>query len=178
DTIAAIILEPVQGSGGVHIPPEGYLQAVRKLCDEFEILLIADEVICGFGRTGKMFAVNHWDIEPDLMSIAKGISSGYSQLGGVMISDEVRDVIVNYDGVLSHGFTYSGHPTACAVALKNIEIIERDGILKNVQKMESVLKSGLHHLQEKHDFVTNCRAIGLLSAFDLYEDPNSGKLFD
>lgn len=178
DTIAAVIIEPVQGAGGVNIPPEGYLRAVRDLCDEYDILFIADEVICGFGRTGKMFGVENWDVVPDLMSIAKGITSGYSQLGAVLMNKKVRDVIVNYDGVLSHGFTYSGHPTACAVALKNIEIIERDGILKNVQKMESVLKSGLHHLQEKHDFVTNCRAIGLLSAFDLYEDPNSGKLFD
>lgn len=177
DTIAAIILEPVQGSGGVHIPPEGYLQAVRKLCDEFEILLIADEVICGFGRTGKMFAVNHWDIEPDLMSIAKGISSGYSQLGGVMISDEVRQVIVNYDGVLSHGFTYSGHPTACAVALKNIEILERENIVDHVAQMEKVLQDGLNYLEEKHAIVTRTRAIGLLAAFELYKDPQENVMF-
>ncbi|OJH15968.1 aspartate aminotransferase family protein, partial [Bacillus obstructivus] len=92
----------------------------QKTAYDIGILMIADEVICGFGRTGKMFAVDHWDVVPDLMSMAKGISSGYSQLGGVMLRDEIRNTLVQYDGVLSHGFTYSGHPTACAVALKNI----------------------------------------------------------
>ena len=103
ETIAGVILEPIQGAGGVNVPPEGYLQAVRKLCDEFNILLIADEVICGFGRTGKMFGVEHWDIVPDMMSIAKGISSGYAQLGGALINDEIRDTIQGYDAALAHG---------------------------------------------------------------------------
>lgn len=174
DTIAAVIIETVQGAGGVNLPPEGYLQAVRKLCDEYNILFIADEVICGFGRTGKMFGVENWGVVPDLMCMAKGITSGYSQLGGVMINDEIREAIVNYEGVMSHGFTYSGHPTACAVALKNIEIIERDGILDNVQNMEKELKKGLAYLQEKHDIVRNCRTIGLLSAFELY-NPKTGE---
>ncbi|WP_145523960.1 aspartate aminotransferase family protein [Virgibacillus sp. SK37] len=178
DTIAAVILEPVQGSGGVHIPPEGYIQAVRKLCDEFGILMIADEVICGFGRTGKMFAVDHWDVVPDLMSMAKGISSGYSQLGGVMLRDEIRNTLVQYDGVLSHGFTYSGHPTACAVALKNIEILERDHIIEHVQAMEKVLKDGFRYLEDKHKHVTNTRSLGLLAAIELYEDPETNTLFD
>jgi len=178
DTIAAVIMEPVQGSGGVHMPPDGYLQAVRKLCDEFDILFIADEVICGFGRTGRMFAVEHWDVVPDLMSIAKGITSGYSQLGGVMINDEIRNTIVQYDGVLSHGFTYSGHPTACAVALKNIEIIERDHIVENAANMELELKKGFKYLEDKHPHVTKCRSLGLLAAFELHEDRDSGKLFD
>src|SRR5699024_7388530 len=135
-TIAAIILEPVQGAGGVNIPPEEYLQAVRKICDEYDILFIADEVICGFGRTGKMFGVDHWNVVSAMMIIAKGITSGYSQLGGVMVNDEIHDTLINYDGVISHGFTYSGHPTACTVCLKSIEIIERDQILDHVQKME------------------------------------------
>ncbi|ASN06222.1 aminotransferase family protein [Virgibacillus necropolis] len=177
DTIAAVIIEPVQGAGGVNIPPEGYLQAVRKLCDEFDILFIADEVICGFGRTGKMFGVDNWDVVPDLMCIAKGITSGYAQLGGVMINTNVREEIVNFEGVLAHGFTYSGHPTACAVALKNIEIMERDGILENVQNMEKELEKGLAYLQDKHDIVRNCRTIGLLSAFELY-NPERGEHFD
>ncbi|HET7578610.1 MAG TPA: aspartate aminotransferase family protein [Bacillales bacterium] len=178
DTIAAVIMEPVQGSGGVHIPPEGYLQAVRKLCDEFGILFIADEVICGFGRTGTMFSVENWDVIPDLMCVAKGITSGYSQLGGVLMNDEIRNTIVQYDGVLSHGFTYSGHPTACAVALKNIEILERDQVVANTKNMEKELMAGFRFLEKKHGIVTNSRAIGLLAAFELYEDPASGKLFD
>src|SRR5699024_6433686 len=134
-TIAAIILEPVQGAGGVNIPPEGYLQAGRKICDEYDILFIAAEVICGFGRTGKMVCADQWNVVADMLTIAKGITSGYSQLGGVMVNDEIHDTLINYDGVISHGFTYSGHPTACAVGLKNIEIIERDQILDHVQKM-------------------------------------------
>ncbi|HET7616023.1 MAG TPA: aminotransferase class III-fold pyridoxal phosphate-dependent enzyme, partial [Bacillales bacterium] len=178
DTVAAVIIEPVQGSGGVHIPPEGYLQAVRELCDEHGIHFIADEVICGFGRTGEMFGIDNWDIVPDFMCIAKGITSGYSQLGGVMMNDEIRNTIVAYDGVLSHGFTYSGHPTACAVGLKNIEILERDHIVQNAKNMEHELKKGFKYLEDKHRHVTNCRALGMLAAFELYEDRGSGRLFD
>lgn len=178
DTIAAVLLEPVQGAGGVNIPPEGYLKAIRELCDEHNILFIADEVICGFGRTGKMFGVENWDVVPDLMSIAKGITSGYAQLGGVMINDEVRNTIASMDANLSHGFTYSGHATACAIGLKNIEIMESSGVLENVQDMEVVLQKGLKYLEDTHDIVTNSRAIGLLAAFELYEDREEGKLFD
>lgn len=177
DTIAAVIIEPVQGAGGVNLPPEGYLQAVRQLCDEFDILFIADEVICGFGRTGKMFGVENWDVVPDLMCIAKGITSGYSQLGGVMLSDKVREAIIKHDGIMAHGFTYSGHPTACAVALKNIEIMERDGLVGNAKRMEEEIRKGLAYLEEKHDIIRNSRAIGLLAAFELY-NPETGERFD
>lgn len=178
DTIAAIIMEPIQGSGGVNIPPDGYLQAVRNLCDEFNILFIADEVICGFGRTGKMFGVDNWNITPDLLCFAKGVSSGYSQLGGVLMNQEIRNTLIQYEGVLSHGFTYSGHATSCAVALKNIEIIERDHIIQNVLDMEHELKKGLSYLKDKHSIVTNIRTIGLLAALELYDDPSTGKRFD
>ncbi|MFD2924959.1 aspartate aminotransferase family protein [Halobacillus naozhouensis] len=178
DTIAAVIIEPVQGSGGVHVPPEGYLEAVRDLCDEFGILFIADEVICGFGRTGTMFGVENWGVVPDLMSVAKGISSGYSQLGGVLIKESIRDVLVQYDQVLAHGFTYSGHPTACAVALKNIEILERDQIVANTKNMEYELRAGFEYLQDKHPTFTKSRAVGLLAGFELYADRDSGKPFD
>lgn len=177
DTIAAVIVETVQGAGGVNIPPEGYLKAVRSLCDEFNILFIADEVICGFGRTGRMFGIEHWGVVPDLMCIAKGVTSGYAQLGGVLISDKVREQIVNFDGTFAHGFTYSGHPTACAVALKNIEILEREHVVDNVQQMEKELQKGLTYLEEKHDIVRNCRAIGLLAAFEVF-DPETGDYLD
>lgn len=177
DTIAAVILEPIQGAGGVHIPPEGYLQAVRKLCDENNIHLIADEVICGFGRTGKMFGVNHWDVVPDLMSVAKGITSGYAQLGGVIMQEEIRDTIAQFDGMLAHGFTYSGHPTACAVGLKNIEILERDDLVKNAHDRGLELLAGLKKLEEKYPFLTNTRGHGLLVGFDLMKDPDTNTPF-
>jgi putrescine aminotransferase len=163
-------LEPVQASGGVMIAPDGYLQAVRALCDEFGILMIADEVICGFGRTGKMFGVEHWDVIPDFMSVAKGISSGYAQLGAVVVRQKVRDVLVQYDEVMCHGFTYSGHPMACAVALKNLEILENEKIVQNVEVMEKELLAGLKYLEDKHSIVPRTRAIGLLSAFELSAD--------
>lgn len=178
DTVAAVIIEPVQGSGGVHFPPAGYIEAVRKLCDEFNILFIADEVICGFGRTGEMFGVDHWRVVPDLMCVAKGISSGYSQLGGVLLKDEIRNTLVQYDDVLAHGFTYSGHPTACAVALKNIEIMERDNIVTNAKNMEYELKAGFDYLKERHPSVTNTRALGLLAGFELYFDRDRQIPFD
>jgi len=178
ETIAAIIIEPVQGAGGVHICPPGYLQAVRKLCNENEVLFIADEVICGFGRTGTMFGVENWDVVPDLMSVAKGITSGYAQLGGVLIRDEIKEEIAQYEYPLAHGFTYSGHPTACAVGLKNIELIERYNLVANTKIMEQELMAGLKYLESKHSIVTKTRALGLLAAFDLMADRDNGVPFD
>ncbi|MFC7393174.1 aspartate aminotransferase family protein [Scopulibacillus cellulosilyticus] len=178
DAIAAVIMEPVQGAGGIHIAPDGYLKAVKNLCEENNILFIADEVICGFGRTGKMFGVENWDVVPDLMSVAKGITSGYSQLGGVLMSEEIRNTLVEYDQILGHGFTYSGHPTACAVGLKNLEIIERDHIVENVKNMEQELKKGFKYLEENHVNVTKTRALGLISGFDLQQDRDADIPFD
>ncbi|SDI35689.1 aspartate aminotransferase family protein [Natribacillus halophilus] len=178
DNVAAVILEPVQGAGGVHLPPDGYLQAVRNLCDEQNVLMIADEVICGFGRTGKNFAVEHWNVTPDMISFAKGVTSGYFPLGGVIMRAKVKEAIAQYDQMLAHGFTYSGHPTGCAVALKNLEIIEREGIVDHVTEMEKELQKGLHTLQEKHKCMTKSRAIGLLAGFDLMKDPEADQLFE
>lgn len=176
--VAAVILEPIQGAGGVHLPPEGYLKAVRKLCDEFNILLIADEVICGFGRTGELFGVDNWDVVPDLMSIAKGVTSGYAHLGGVVMNNRVADVIKAYDDVLPHGFTYSGHPTACAVGLKNIEIIENERLVENASQMGIELEKGFHYLNEKHEIFTNQRNVGLLAGFDLMKNPDHNIPFE
>lgn len=178
DNVAAVILEPIQGAGGVHVPPEGYLQAVRKLCDEFNVHMIADEVICGFGRTGKMFGVNQWDVVPDLMSVAKGVTSGYAQLGGVLMREEIRDTIGTFDGMLAHGFTYSGHPMACAVGLKNIEILERENLIENARIRGEELLNGVISLQDKYPFLTNARGRGLLVGFDLMADPEANKPFD
>lgn len=178
DNVAAVILEPIQGAGGVHVSPDGYLKAVKALCEANDILLIADEVICGFGRTGKWFGVENWDVVPDIMSVAKGITSGYAQLGGVLVNKEIRDTIVQYDQILGHGFTYSGHPTACAVALKNLEIIERDNLIYNVNNMEKVLKKGFDYLADKHIHFTQQRAVGLLAGFDLQADRDTDSPFE
>lgn len=179
DKIAAVILEPVQGVGGVNIPPEGYLQAIRKLCDENNIMMITDEIITGFGRTGKMFGVENWDVVPDLMCVAKGITSGYIQLGAVMLSSELRDELTSLsEGPMFHGFTYSGHPTACAVALKNIEIIEKEGLVENSRKMGERLFKGLKYLEENHKITGRARGIGLLGAIQLFKDPEKEEDFD
>lgn len=180
ETIAAIILEPVMGVGGVLVPPEGYLKALRNLCDEYGVLMLTDEVICGFGRTGKMFGVENWDIVPDMMSIAKGITSGYVQLGAVAFKESLRDEIIELSGdnFFFHGFTYSGHPTACAVALKNIEIIESEDLVGNAKRMEKVMLRGLKYLEETHNITARSRGIGLMGAIELLADRDTGKEFD
>ncbi|MGJ7922056.1 aspartate aminotransferase family protein [Neobacillus sp. LXY-4] len=179
ETIAAFITEPVQGAGGVNLPPEGYLQEVRKICDEYGILMIADEVITGFGRTGTFFGVEHYGITPDLMCFAKGVTSGYAQLGGVLLSEKVhKDLIKLSNGTLLHGYTYSGHPTACSVALKNIEIIERDNLVENSRLMGQELLKGFKYLQEKHQIVGDVRALGLMGGIQIVKDKQTGESFE
>ncbi|MCL1694914.1 aspartate aminotransferase family protein [Lysinibacillus sp. BPa_S21] len=178
DTIAAVILEPIQGAGGVRFPPDGYLQAVRKLCDEHNILLIADEVICGFGRTGKTFGVDNWNIVPDLLCVAKGISSGYAHLGAVIMREHVREAFIQSDEMMFHGFTYSGHPMACAVGLKTLEILERDQIVENSRLRGEELLKGLQYLESNHKYISNVRGLGLLAGIELVRDPENGISFD
>ncbi|MEK4201045.1 aminotransferase family protein [Cytobacillus sp. FSL K6-0265] len=179
ETIAAFITEIVQGAGGVNLPPEGYFKEIRKICDEYGILMIIDEVITGFGRTGKYFAIEHDAIQPDMLCFAKGVTSGYAQLGGVALNDRLHnDFKTLSKGTLLHGYTYSGHPVACNVALKNIEIIERDGLIENAEKMGEVLYKGLKYLEGKHEIVTNARGFGLLGGIDIVKDSQSGERFD
>lgn len=178
ETIAAFIAEPIQGAGGVLIPPTDYFTEVRKICDEFGILFIADEVITGFGRTGKMFGLAHWEVEPDMMTFAKGVTSGYIPLGGVILSDEIHEVLKEKsEGTLFHGFTYSGHPTAAAVALKNIEIIENERLVENAHKMGELLLEGFKELKDDLTIVGDVRAVGLLGAVELVENPKTNKRF-
>jgi putrescine---pyruvate transaminase len=178
-TIAAFIAEPIQGAGGMIIPPKDYLEEMRKICDEYEILFIADEVITGFGRTGKMFGVENWGIIPDILTLAKGITSGYIPLGAVVISERIHQELIKYsNGTLFHGFTYSGHPTACMVALKNIEIIEKEQLVQNAEWMGVELYKGLKTLEEHHWTVSGVRNIGLLAAFELYQDRGTNTRFD
>jgi putrescine aminotransferase len=169
DTVAAVVLEPVQGAGGVIVPPADYLPLVRGICDRHGVLLIADEVITGFGRTGRWFGVEHWNVVPDLMIFAKGVTSGYLPLSGVMLTGEVHRTLQSLGGFLPHGFTYSGHPTACAVALRNLQIIEDEGLVARVAEMGPKLQERLARLRS-HPMVGDVRGIGLLAAVELVRD--------
>jgi putrescine---pyruvate transaminase len=171
DTVAAFIAEPVQGAGGVLVPPDDYFPNIRRVCDKHEVLFIADEVITGFGRTGSWFALNRWGVEPDIMSFAKGVTSGYLPLGGIMISDKIRQAVLsaNYEDRWMHAYTYSGHPTCCAVGLKNIEIIEKEGLVKHAGEMGARLLNRLKTLEE-FAAVGDVRGLGLMAAVELVGD--------
>ncbi|WP_173918641.1 aspartate aminotransferase family protein [Halobacillus sp. Marseille-Q1614] len=178
ETIAAFIAEPVQGAGGVLMPSEGYFREVRKLCDEYGILFIADEVITGFGRTGEMFGLDNWGVIPDVMTFAKGVTSGYMPLGGVVISDKIHEVLIAHSkGTLFHGFTYSGHPTAAAVGLKNIELIEEERLIENSRKMGVKLLEGFKEMRKRLEIVGDVRALGLLGAVELVKNPETNESF-
>jgi len=172
ERIAAVIVEPVFGSGGVIVPPPGYLRRLREICDRHRLLLIVDEVITGFGRTGTWFACEHEGVSPDLLTFAKGVTSGYVPLGGVVVSDEIWDGLRDpgaEPGVLMHGFTHSGHPLACAVALANIATIERENLLARVRETSEVMARQLAPLRE-HPEVGEVRQAGLMAGVELVAD--------
>ncbi|MCX7658338.1 MAG: aminotransferase class III-fold pyridoxal phosphate-dependent enzyme [Oscillospiraceae bacterium] len=166
--VAAIVLETVTGSNGVIIPPEGYLQGVRKICDDYGIIMICDEVMAGFGRTGKMFAFEHFGVKPDMITFAKGVTCGYIQLGGVVVSKEIAAYFD--DNLLSCGLTYSGHPLACAAGVACINYYKENNVLENVEKSGKVLGELLEELKAKHKCVGDVRYIGLFSAIELVHD--------
>lgn len=166
ENIAGFIAEPIQGAGGVIIPPESYWPAIQNIIDEHKILLIVDEVITGFGRLGQWFATDVYQIKPDLIPFAKGVTSGYLPLGGVLVNDKVTDVI-SKGGEFTHGFTYSGHPAACAVALENLEIIERENILEQVKnKTAPYLEEHWKRLAD-HPLIGEARIKGLVAAIEI-----------
>lgn len=169
DTVAAFIAEPIQGAGGLIVPDEGYFDLVQDICKKYEVLLIVDEVICGFGRTGKWFGSDHFDINPDIMQFAKGVTSGYLPLGGMQVTDEIRDAILSApaDQSWMHGYTYSGHAAACAVGIANIDIIERDNLIENSAKMGVRLLEGLQGLVDEFPNIDNARGVGLLAGIDV-----------
>lgn len=168
ETIAAFITEPVQGAGGVHVAPDNYFKEIREICNEYGILMITDEVITGFGRTGKFFAMEHFNVVPDMMCFAKGVTSGYAQLGGVMISEKIHQEFSELsEGTILHGYTYSGHPMACAVGLKNIEIIEKDNLVANAEIRGQELLAGLKVLQAKYPFIVDARGLGLMAGIEI-----------
>jgi len=170
-TIAAFILEPITGTNGILIPPDGYLQGLRELCDRFGILLICDEVMTGFGRTGRWFAVDHWDVVPDLITMAKGLTSSYVPLGAVGMRPKVSAYFD--DHVFYGGLTYNSHPLGCAAALGCIQAYEEDDMVGNAQRMGAVLAKHHKRLQERHPCVGATRSIGLFGALELVRDPRT-----
>jgi putrescine aminotransferase len=178
DTVAAFIAEPVQGAGGVIVPPPDYFRRIREICDRHDVLFISDEVITGFGRTGRWFGLEHYGVEPDIMQFAKGITSGYVPLGGIGVSDAIRDVIesVPPSQRWMHAYTYSGHPTCCAVALANIDIIEREQLVDRAARTGSRLLERLRRL-ESLDHVGDVRGQGLIAAVEIVADKNTKERF-
>ena len=176
DNIAAMIAEPIQGAGGVIVPPEGYWDRVSEVLKANDILLIADEVITGFGRTGMMFGAQTYDFQPDIVSIAKGISSGYIPLGAVGVSDEIYETMLEPDAMFMHGFTYSGHPVACAVAVRNIAILEDEDLASNAREQGEFLLSRLEELLP-HQNVGDVRGKGLMLMVEVVKDKDTKEPF-
>jgi adenosylmethionine-8-amino-7-oxononanoate aminotransferase len=173
ETVAAFIGEPIHGAGGVIYPTDDYWPRVREICNRHEVLLIADEVITGFGRTGRWFGLGHWNVTPDMISFAKGVTSGYLPLGGILVNGQIKEALdsVNPADRWMHAYTYSAHPTCCALALKNIEIIEREGLCENSRKMGNRLHDGLKSAFSDCSNAGEVRGgKGLLTAVEFVED--------
>ena len=173
DQVAAIVLETITGSNGVIIPPKGYLPGVRKICDEFGIMMICDEVMAGWGRTGKLFAFENFGVKPDIVSFAKGVTCGYVQLGGVVVSKKIAEYF--NDHTLLCGLTYSGHPLACAAGVACVKYYDDAKILDNVNKVGKVLGEKLEEFSSKHPSVGEVRYIGLFSSLELVKDKKTGE---
>ncbi len=168
ETIAAVLIEPVTGTNGVIIPPQGYLAGVRQICDRYDILLIADEVMSGFGRTGKWFAVDHWNVVPDLMTMAKGLTSGYAPLGAVGMRPDISDFFSKR--VYQGGLTFNSHPISLAAAIANINVLQEDHMVEHSAKMGISLRHQLTELGERHPSVGDVRSIGLFGVIELVRD--------
>lgn len=170
DTVAMFIAEPVQGSGGVIVPQDDYFPRIREICDKYDVLLVADEVITGFGRTGTMFGLEHWDVQPDLIQFAKAITSGYFPLGGVGISDQIADVLNDSNAPWMHAYTYSSHPVGCAVALAMLNIIEAEDFVEQAKTKGKYLLVKLKDTLMDHPNVGDVRGLGLMCGVELVKD--------
>jgi putrescine aminotransferase len=177
DKVAAFIGEPVQGAGGVIVPPASYWPEVQRICDKYGILLVSDEVITGFGRTGRWFGCETMGSRPDLMTFAKGVSSGYVPLGGVMVGDRVAQVLVERGGEFAHGYTYSGHPVACAVAVANIRLIRELGLVERVRDDVGPYLAEQFRTLAAHPLVGEAQTCGLMGALQLVRDKATGAAF-
>lgn len=178
ETVAMFIAEPVQGAGGVIVPQPDYFKRIREICDQYEVLMVSDEVITGFGRTGKMFGLQHYGIEPDLMQFAKSITSGSVPLGGIGMSDEIAETVKSSPSPWMHAYTYSGHPTTCAVALATLDIIENEDLPgQAATKGEAMLKK-LHEALDGHPHVGNVRGQGMMHGIEIVKDKDTKEWFE
>ncbi len=178
DRVGAFIGEPIQGAGGVIIPPATYWPEIQRICKKHDILLIADEVICGFGRTGEWFGCDTFDIKPDLMPMAKGMSSGYLPISAVMVGERVADVLINECGEFTHGFTYSGHPACAAVALENIRILREEKMIERIKDDIGPYFAKALKTLEDHPLVGAVETVGLIAGMPLVDDKKTRKAFD
>ena len=177
DTVAMFLAEPVQGAGGVIVPQDDYFPRIREICDRHSVLLVADEVITGFGRTGKWFALEHWGVEPDMVQFAKAVTSGYFPLGGVGVSAEIGETLESAASPWMHAYTYSAHPVGCAVALRNLDIIEREGLVREAAEKGSYLLGRLKASLEDHPHVGEVRGKGLMCAIEYVRDKQTKEEF-
>lgn len=177
DNVAAFVAEPIQGAGGVIIPPDTYWPEIARICRERNILLVCDEVICGFGRLGSWFGHQHYGVEPDLAPIAKGLSSGYLPIGGVLVSDRVAEVMVEELGGFYHGFTYSGHPVCAAAALENLRIIEEEGLVERVRDDIGPYFAQAWKSLEDHEVVGEAESVGLIGGLQLAADKSTRRRY-
>ena len=177
ENIAAFIGEPIQGAGGVIIPPETYWPRVQEICSKYDILIVVDEVICGFGRTGNWFGSDTYGINPDIITMAKGISSGYIPLSGIMVGKNVSDVLINEGGEFYHGYTYSGHPVACAVAIENLKIIREENLIENSKNTSVYLNKKMKEIAD-HPLVGEVRMKSYIGCVELVKDKEKGIMFE
>jgi putrescine aminotransferase len=178
DKVAAFVGEPVQGAGGVIVPPATYWPEIQRICDKYDVLLVSDEVICGFGRTGRWFGCETFAFRPDLMTFAKGVTSGYIPLGGVLVGERVGRVLVDRGGEFHHGYTYSGHPVACAVALANIRLIQRERLVERVRDGLGPHLARHYEALAEHPLVGEAQTCGMMGALQLVKDKRRGTAFD
>jgi len=176
DTVGAVVVEPVVGSNGILVPPKEYMPELRRICDEHGALLVADEVMSGFGRTGKWFASEHFDYQPDIITMAKGLTSAYIPLAATVVSEEIADHFEG-DEMFCHGHTYAGHPTACAGGLGAIKAYEETGAIENAKKQGEYLMDRLEELKENHRSVGDVRGLGLFCGVELVKDPKNNEPF-
>jgi len=177
DTVAAVFLEPVQNAGGCFTPPEGYFQRVREICDEHDVLLVSDEVICSFGRLGEWFGAQRYDYQPDIITTAKGLTSAYAPMGAMLVSDRLAEPFLEGTNSFVHGFTFAGHPMCCAVALANIAVFENEGVLENVREQEPQLRGMLDGLRDI-PIVGDVRGAGFFHALELVKDQETKQRFE
>jgi adenosylmethionine-8-amino-7-oxononanoate aminotransferase len=177
DTVGAVIMEPVQNAGGCFTPPDGYFQRIREICDEFDVLMISDEVICSWGRLGEWFGAQRYDFQPDMITTAKGITGAIAPLGAVIASDRVAAPFVDGDKTFLHGFTFAGHPISCAVSLAALDAYERDGVLDNVRRHEGRFRAMLESLRDI-PIVGDVRGAGYFHAIELVKDRDTKESFD